>query len=43
MGTWIPGTTLTIELAVLAILKPYGGYLYDRFGGSKIVCLGAAL
>lgn len=38
--SWLIGVTLTIELAVIAILKPYGGYLYDNVGWSKTIGIG---
>jgi len=37
---WLIGIALTIELSVIALLKPYGGRLYDRIGGGKVISLG---
>jgi len=40
---WLIGLLLTLELAVLMVLKPYGGRLYDRLGGYKIITTGAVI
>mgnify|MGYP005633443863 CR=1 FL=1 len=40
---WLIGIALTIELSVIALLKPYGGRLYDRIGGGKVISLGVTL
>lgn len=41
--SWLIGITFTIELAVIAFLKPYGGRLYDRIGGGKVNSIGVFL
>ena len=48
MGTlsieaWLMGLALSIELATIALLKPYGGYLYDHIGSVKVITLGVLL
>ncbi len=37
---WLTGVTLSVELGVIALLKPYGGRLYDRAGAGKVIPLG---
>jgi len=48
MGTlgieaWLMGLALSIELATITLLKPYGGYLYDHIGSAKVITLGVTL
>jgi len=41
--SWLIGVTFTIELAVIALLKPYGGRLYDCIGEGKVIGIGVVL
>ena len=40
---WLMGAVFALELGVITALKPYGGRLYDRIGGSKVIGVGTIL
>jgi len=40
---WLTGVTLSVELGIIALLKPYGGRSYDRVGAGKIIPLGGIM
>ncbi len=40
---WLTGLIFSVELGVIALLKPYGGHLYDVFGAEKIIVMGSIL
>jgi len=43
MATWLIGAVLSMELGTVALVKPYGGRLYDRAGRRITVVAGALI
>lgn len=40
---WLSGLILTIEISIMAVVKPYAGYLSDKIGRIKPIALGMFL
>ena len=43
MATWLIGAVLSMKLGIMALVKPYGGRLYDRAGPGRTVVAGALI
>ncbi|WP_083818290.1 MFS transporter [Thermococcus sp. 4557] len=40
---WLSGLILTVEIAIMAVVKPYAGYLSDRIGRTKPIVVGMTM
>ncbi|KUH33209.1 hypothetical protein APY94_06750 [Thermococcus celericrescens] len=40
---WLSGLILTVEIAIMAVVKPYAGYLSDRIGRTKPIVAGMTM
>ncbi len=40
---WLSGLILTVEISIMALVKPYAGYLSDRIGRTKPIIVGMSL
>ncbi|WP_042697499.1 MFS transporter [Thermococcus sp. PK] len=40
---WLSGLILTIEISIMAIVKPYAGYLSDKIGRIKPIIVGMSM
>ncbi|WP_048151570.1 MFS transporter [Palaeococcus ferrophilus] len=40
---WLSGLILTLEISIMAVVKPYAGYLSDRIGRRKPIIIGMAM
>ncbi|NJE10697.1 MFS transporter [Thermococcus sp. MAR1] len=40
---WLSGLILTVEIAIMAVVKPYAGYLSDRIGRTKPIAVGMTM
>ncbi|WP_167889460.1 MFS transporter [Thermococcus sp. 18S1] len=40
---WLSGLILTVEIAIMAVVKPYAGYLSDRIGRTKPIVAGMSM
>ncbi len=40
---WLSGLILTIEISIMAIVKPYAGYMSDRLGRKKPIVIGMGM
>jgi MFS family permease len=40
---WLSGLILTAEISIMAVVKPYAGYLSDRIGRRKPIVIGMAM
>ena len=40
---WLSGLILTVEISIMALVKPYAGYLSDRIGRVRPIILGMAM
>ncbi len=40
---WLSGLILTIEISIMAVVKPYAGYLGDRIGRTKPIIIGMSM
>jgi len=41
--SWLSGLILTIEISIMAVVKPYAGYLSDKIGRTKPIIAGMSL
>ena len=40
---WLSGMILAVEVAIMAVVKPYAGYLSDRIGRTKPIVIGMSI